>query len=217
MSTLRRRLLLTSSALAGLLLATGCTSAPGGSPAPTSSATDPGAERLGAIAPADPPAGRMLGVGTVLDVAGDVQLCLGPIMESYPPQCHGIPLDDWTWDGLDGNETSGDTRWGSYAVYGSYDGERIARTDEPIMLALFDPIAPVDPTGGVEGKTSEADLTRIQDDLAARLGSDALGISVREGYVWVDVVWDDGSWQQAADEEFGEGVVIVGSALREVD
>ncbi|MEV4775006.1 hypothetical protein [Microbacterium sp. LWH12-1.2] len=217
MSTLRRRLLLTSSALAGLLLATGCTSAPGGSPAPTSSAADPAAERLGAIAPAAPPEGRVLGVNMVIDVAGDAKLCDGQIMESYPPQCDGIPLDDWTWEGLDGSETSGDTRWGSYAVYGIYDGERLALTDEPIMMALFDPIAPEDPTGGVEGKTSEADLTRIQDDLAARLGTDALGFSIREGYVWVDVAWDDGTWQQAADKEFGDGVVIVASQLREVD
>ena len=217
MSTLRRHLILASTALVGLLLVTGCTSAPGGSPAPTSTEGEPAIEHLGAIAPADPPDGRVLGVGMVIDVAGDVQLCLGAIMESYPPQCQGVPLDDWTWDGLDGSETSGETRWGSYAVYGTYDGARITRTDEPIMLALFDPIAPTDPTGGVEGATSEADLLRIQDDLAARLGTEALSLSVREGYVWVDVVWDDGSWQQAADAEFGDDVVIVASALREVD
>lgn len=217
MSTLRRPLILASTALAGLLLVTGCTSAPGGSPAPTSTAGDPSVEHLGAIAPAASPDGRVLGVGTVMDVGGVVELCLGPIMESYPPQCDGIPIDDWTWEGLEGSETSGDTRWGSYAVYGTYDGARITRTDEPIMLALFDPIAPTDPTGGVEGTTSEADLVRIQDDLTARLGQDALGVGTREGYVWVDVAWDDGSWQQAADAEFGDGVVIVVSHLREVD
>lgn len=217
MSTLRRPLVLASTALVGLLLMSGCTSGPGDSPAPTSAAGDPAVERLGAIAPAAPPDGRVLGVGMVIDVAGEAKLCDGQIMESYPPQCNGIPIDGWTWEGLDGFETSGDTRWGSYAVYGTYDGARVTRTDEPIMLALFDPIAPADPTGGVEGATSEAELTRIQDDLAARLDTDAFRVGTHEGYVWVDVPWDDGSWQQAADAEFGEGVVIVVSHLREVD
>lgn len=217
MSTLRRHLILTSAALVGALLMGGCTSAPGGSPAPTSTSDDPAVEHLGAIAPAAPPDGRVLGVGMVIDVAGDVKLCDGQIMESYPPQCDGIPIDDWTWDGLDGFESSGETRWGSYAVYGSYDGARITRTDEPIMLALFDPIAPADPTGGVDGKTSEAELTRIMDDLTARLGEDAFWAGSWDGYVWLNVAWDDGTWQQAADAEFGDGVVIVVSQLREVD
>ncbi|GGM52464.1 hypothetical protein GCM10010489_24960 [Microbacterium saperdae] len=152
-----------------------------------------------------------------MDVDGDVQLCLGAVAESYPPQCTGIPLDDWTWDGVDGSETSGDVTWGTYAVYGTYDGERYLNTDPPIMLALYDPIRPEDPTDGVDGTTAEAELTTIQDDIAARLGQDALSIWTDRGYVWLQVVWDDGTIQDAADAEFGDGVVVVTSALREID
>ncbi|WP_244631919.1 hypothetical protein [Microbacterium sp. Se63.02b] len=159
----------------------------------------------------------MIGVGTVLDVAGDVQLCMGVIMESYPPQCQGVPLDGWTWDGVDGSETSGTTTWGQYAVYASYDGERLTNTDQPIMLALYDTVAPEDPTGGVEGTTAEDELVRVQDDIAARLGSEALTVATDRGYVWLTVVWDDGTMQDAADAEYGDGVVIVTSALRETD
>jgi hypothetical protein len=155
-------------------------------------------------------------MGTVIDVAGDAKLCLGAILESYPPQCAGLPLDDWTWEGLDGSDSSGDTRWGAYAVTGMYDGERLTVTEQPIMLALFDPIAPEDPTGGVDGSTPAAELTAVQDDIAARLSPDAVVMSDR-GYVWVMVTWDDGTLQAAADAEYGTDVVIVTSALREID
>lgn len=158
----------------------------------------------------------MIATGTVID-AGEPELCLGAIMESYPPQCEGVPLDGWTWDGIDGHESSGDVTWGSYAVYGTYDGERYTVTDPPIMLALYDPVRPEDPTSGVDGTSSEADLTRVQDELSASLGLDALTLWSERGYVWVDVVWDDGTLQRAVDEAYGPGVVIVTSALREID
>lgn len=215
MSTSQRRLVLASASLAGLLALSACTVGPGSSPAPTSTtvASDQPLES------AEPglPNGRVIATGTVMDVAGDVQLCLGAVAESYPPQCSGIPLDDWTWDGVDGSETSGDVTWGTYAVYGTYDGERYLNTDPPIMLALYDPIRPEDPTAGVEGTTDEAKLAKIQDDISARLGQDLLSIWPERGYVWLQVVWDDGTIQDAADAEFGDGVVVVTSALREID
>lgn len=159
----------------------------------------------------------MIATGTVLDTDGDVQLCLGALAESFPPQCTGIRLDDWTWDGVDGSESSGSTTWGTYAVYGTYDGERYAVTDPPIMLALYDPIRPEDPTGGVDGGASDTDLAAVQDDIAARLGHRALSLHPERGYVWLQVVWDDGTLQKAADAEFGDDVVIVTSSLREID
>lgn len=215
MSTPHRRPLLVAASILGALALSACASGAGGSPAPTNTAVPP--EHLWENVTPGLPDGRVIGVGTVLDAAGDVQLCLGAIMESYPPQCSGVPLEGWTWDGVDGSETSGETTWGSYAVYGTYDGERLTNSDPPIMLALFDPVAPEDPTGGVEGTTSEAELTRIQDDISARLGRDALTVSSDRGYVWLQVVWDDGTIQDAADAEFGDDVVIVTSSLREID
>ncbi|WP_407360451.1 hypothetical protein [Microbacterium sp. LBN7] len=215
MSTSQRRRLLATASVFGVLALGACANSPGGSPAPTNSAI-PSDQRLENVTPGLPQ-GRVIGVGTVLDVAGDVQLCLGAIMESYPPQCSGVPIDGWSWDGLEGSETSGETTWGAYAVYATYDGTRLTNTDPPIMLALYDPVAPEDPTGGTEGTTAEVDLTRIQDDISARLGRDALTVGADRGYVWLQVVWDDGTIQDAADAEFGDDVVIVTSSLREVD
>jgi hypothetical protein len=215
MSTSQRRLLLAAASVLAVVSLSARASGPGSSPAPTNTAV-PSDQRLEKVTPSLPE-GRVIGVGTVLDVAGDVQLCLGAVMESYPPQCSGVPLDDWSWDGVDGSETSGETTWGAYAVYATYDGERLTNTDPPIMLALFDPVAPEDPKGGVEGVTPEAELTSIQDDISERLGSDALTVGTDRGYVWLQVVWDDGTIQDAADAEFGDDVVIVTSSLREID
>ncbi|MEU4015583.1 hypothetical protein AB0E56_09975 [Microbacterium sp. NPDC028030] len=215
MSTSHRRRTLAAASAAGVLLLSACASGPGSTPAPTST-TVPSDQRLEEAHPALPD-GRVIGVGTVLDVAGDVQLCMGAIMESYPPQCQGVPLDGWTWDGVDGSESSGTTTWGQYAVYASYDGGRLTNTDQPIMLALYDTVAPEDPTGGVEGTTAEDELLRVQDDIAARLGTEALTVATDRGYVWLTVVWDDGTMQDAADAEYGDDVVIVTSALREID
>jgi len=215
MSTSQRRLALAAASAVALLLLSACTAGPGSSAAPTST-TVPSDQRLENANP-DLPDGRVIGVGTVLDVGGDVQLCLGAVAESYPPQCTGIPLDDWTWEGVDGNESSGDTTWGAYAVYATYDGERLTNTDPPIMLALFDPVVPEDPTGGVDGTTADDELTRIQDDITARLGPAALVVDTDRGYVWVQVVWDDGTLQDAVDAEYGEDVVFVTSSLRAID
>ncbi|HCU79463.1 MAG TPA: hypothetical protein DGU37_13415, partial [Microbacterium sp.] len=93
-----------------LLITTGCASGSGASGGSL------------ATAQISPPDGEVVGTGTVLDVAGDVTLCLGPIAESYPPQCNGLPVKDWSWEGVDGFEESGDTRWGTYAVFGTFDG-----------------------------------------------------------------------------------------------
>ena len=73
----------------------------------------------------------MVAQGTVMDVGGDVELCLGPVAESYPPQCSGVPLANWSWGGVDGSETSGDVTWGAYAAQGTYDGEEFAVTQPP--------------------------------------------------------------------------------------
>lgn len=184
----------------------------------TSPAAPPAPPRppLGQELPAAPD-GEVLGQGTVIDVAGQAQLCLGGVMESYPPQCHGVPLEGWTWEGVDGSESSGDVTWGSYAVRGTYDGETFTLTDEPVMLALYDPMPFPDPTGGKPGTGEEGSLVGIQDSLFDRLGPYLLMSSAENGYLWVDVVWDDGTLQHAADAEFGDDVVVIRSALRPVE
>ncbi|MDX2399980.1 hypothetical protein [Microbacterium algeriense] len=213
MSTSHRRSTLAAAPVAGLLLLSACTAASAGSAAPTST-TAPSDQRLEEAHPR-PPEKPVIGMGTVMDVGGDVQLCLGAVAESYPPQCSGVPLDGWSWDDLEGSESSGQTTWGAYAVSATFDGERLESTEPPMLLALYDPLVPEDPTGGVAGTTPDEELARVQEDVFARL-DDALTAWSDRGYVWVQVVWDDGSLQEAVDAEYGDDVVVVQSALREI-
>lgn len=202
---MRTRTRLGTAALAAatlLLITAGCASGSGAS--------------AGSLATAQisPPRGDVVGTGTVLDIAGDVTLCLGPIAESYPPQCDGLPLMGWSWEGVDGFEESGDMRWGTYAVFGTFDGDVFTATQPPIMLALYDPIRPVDPTGGVSGETPAAELDEIASELPTALGDLLLATWTQDGYVWAQVIWDDGTLQNAADAQYGDDVVIIQSALR---
>lgn len=152
-----------------------------------------------------------------MDVGGSVEICLaGIMMESYPPQCSGVPVANWSWDGVDGFESSGDVTWGAYAVQGTYDGETLTVTETPIMLALYDPMMVEDPTGGMPGEGEESQLRSIADELSEHLGTAVLLSWPDDGWLWVDVVWDDGTWQDAADAEFGENIVLIRSAMREV-
>jgi len=153
-------------------------------------------------------------LAAICDAAG-ARLCFA-VMESYPPQCGGLPVAGWTWDGLEGAETANGVTWGAYAVQGTYDGEALTVTQPPILLALYDPMMRDDPTGGVPGDTAESRLLEIQEELPGRLGADLLGSWPQDGRLWVQVVWDDGTWQDAADADFGDDVVVIESWLREV-
>lgn len=195
-------------AAVALLALSGCANS-----APSSTPSQPS---LGAVTPV-PPEGEVRAVGTVVDTAGAAELCLGAVAESYPPQCSGIPLEGWTWEGVDGSETSGDVTWGAYAVTGTYDGETFEVTQPPIMLALYDPIRPEDPTGGEPGSGDEQTLAAIQEELPERLGDAYLSSFPQDGWLWVDVVWDDGTWQEAADAAYGDDVVVVRSAIQQLD
>lgn len=214
--TIGRRATLTSmriSRIAGVIVATstalllaGCTGA-----------SIPPGHTLGPLSPQSPK-GEVVGQGTVMDIAGDVTFCMGAIRESWPPQCDGMPLKDWSWDGVEGMESSDDIRWGAYALTGTYDGTSFTLNGPPMLLALYDPMPPADPTGGKAGTTSEARLVEIQDQLPDILvpGTQYFSSWPDRGYLWVQVVWDDGTIQDGLDAHFGKDVVVVQSALREI-
>lgn len=50
------------------------------------------------------------------------ELCLGVVLDSFPPQCGGVPIPNWRWDQVEGEQTAGGTTWGRYRLVGSYDG-----------------------------------------------------------------------------------------------
>ena len=155
---------------------------------------------------------------TVMDT-GSPELCLGAVAESYPPQCRGIPLVGWSWRDHDGTfERAGDTRWGLFAVTGTFDGTTFTVRDA-VPAAVYDPgPLPPEPTpcedaaaADCHGPTKQR-IAEIGDELTSLPGM--LTIVPSRFAVRADVVFDDGSLQAWADEAYGDGVVVIASALQ---
>lgn len=195
-----------------LLAACGSTTGPGAaSPSPSATAPSP----VLAVPPAD---GPVTGVGTVLQPPdGPAGLCLGPVAESFPPQCEGIPVVGWDWERNppDAQTEAGAplTRWGTYAVTGEFDGLTFTVTDA-VPLALYDTIAEPTPTPVAVPPLDAAQWEAVAQGVHAAPGLLTVDRPGDTGPVQVTVVHDDGSVQAWADAAFGEGAVVVTSALR---
>jgi hypothetical protein len=61
------------------------------------------------------------------------ELCLGGVADSLPPLCRGVPITNWRWDQVEGQQTAGGTTWGTYQLVGTYDGASftLIRVDLP--------------------------------------------------------------------------------------
>lgn len=151
---------------------------------------------LGACA--DPPAdpanpgsgpGRYEADGTVLESPDHgAELCLGGIAESYPPQCSGLPIPNWDWSKVEGEESASGTTWGTFHVVGTYDGSAFTILEvgiyEPPSSDHVDFTAPCpEPSGGWVA----VDLARATDaDLRAVMHA-AEGAPDSAGF-WIDYV-----------------------------
>jgi hypothetical protein len=163
-------------------------------------------------APAAPGTVHTRGLATVMDT-GTPELCLGAVAESYPPQCGGPEIEGWDWSAHQGVfEKVGTTRWGEFAVTGGWDGE-VFTLETATPSALYDTMPVEEPTVPEPARSyDQAEL----DAIATTLGQDlpgAQGAFADRGLDFVDVVYDDGSLQAWADEEYGDNVVIVVPAL----
>ena len=181
----------------------------GGPPVPTSvpAATGPVATR--------PPTAAL-----VLDDGSGAVACLGPVAESFPPQCGGdgtLPLADWSWAQVAGTFEQGPpgagppVRFGDYALSGRFDGTTLTVTDA-VPVALYDTVVPSDPSLPRPETSYDArelaGLLRDVEDLPGFLTAEA-----GDGQVLVGVLHDDGTLQAWADQRYGAGVVVLRSAL----
>lgn len=197
-------------ALAAAMLLT--TTACGGDE--TTVARDPSPQ--GPPSPAVPAEVRTTNLAVVMDTGDGPEVCLGPIAESYPPQCGGPTLLGWDWSEHEIHDRQRKVRWGSFLVTGTWDGEALTASDA-IPAALYDPMAPEPfepPTP--DPAVPAAELERIAEELREVLPG-VQGTYAAETYVMVDVTFDDGSLQEWADDTYGEDVVLVNSALTPVD
>ena len=188
---------------------------------PGSAANDAGSDAPPAVPASNPAApGEVLGQGTVLQTDGEAAMfCLGAVAESYPPQCSGPEILGWDWDAVEGAESASGVSWGSYAVQGTWDGTALTVTQPPIMLALYDPMPVVDPFTDPDnaGTSSDDELTALQEQVHNDEFVEALSSWPENGYLFVSVIYDDGSVQRYLDEQHGKDVVQVRSALRDLE
>ena len=54
-----------------------------------------------------------------------------------PPQCGGVPLANWDWNAVDGEQSGSGTTWGEFHVVGTYDDGILTVTE----------VGPADPDG----------------------------------------------------------------------
>jgi hypothetical protein len=197
--------------VAALLVLAGC-----GSDGDTI-ATDPGgrSDEMPTAVPAAQEPVRTRSLATVMDTGSPV-LCLGPVAESYPPQCDGPPLAGWDWADHRGTyEAANGVRWGAYNVGGTWDGTTFTATDA-VSGAVYDPAAQPSPTYPTPATLHSADeLASIDSEVAELPG--VLTHAVQDGHVLVDVIYDDGSLQDRVDEQYGDVVVVLTSMLLEIE
>jgi hypothetical protein len=186
---------------------------PAAAPAAPADTDDP---QPPAAVPAAPGEVRSTGLPTVMDTGDGAELCLGAIAESYPPQCGGPAITNWDWSEQEYFDEQGGTRWGTFAVTGTWDGTSFTVTDA-ITGALYDPMVPEpvvlpEPSVAYGPDELEGISGSLADDLPGYQGS----YVDQDGHVLVDVLYDDGSLQEYVDAAYGAGVVVVNGALVDV-
>ncbi len=202
-----RTSLLATALLPALLLA-GCGAEPAAVGVSTSAADEPSSTTL----PAPDPARLYEAGGTVLDDTDGPKLCLGGIADSLPPQCAGLPLVDWDWEAVEGEETATGTTWGDYHLVGTFDGDVFTVTESgpyDVEAEGFgsDPDFTT-PCPEPEGSWVAVDPSRVSEEA---FDAGAFVAQARRDYValWVDYVGDDTPEELAQRLMEGESILQI--------
>jgi hypothetical protein len=134
-------------------------------------------------------------------------LCLGMLLESLPPQCGDVPISNWSWEDVPGEEELSGTTWGRYHLMGTYDGETFAVIETgPPQSQPPDHGDPIDtpcpePKGGWAatdpGRTTEADR---------QAATEAAGAEPDFAGLWVDYVEEPDP--EAMEDPGTEGMIL---------
>lgn len=112
--------------------------------APTTEAPETDAP---SVPPTPPPDDRRYEANAfVLQEEGEpAMLCVGGVLESLPPQCGDLPITNWSWRRVEGEESMAGVTWGDFHVLGTYDG-----TSFTVLQAGPSQPEPPDPQAVVE-------------------------------------------------------------------
>jgi hypothetical protein len=120
-------------------------------------------------------------------------LCLGGVADSYPPQCGDVPVENWDWGSVLGEESAAGTTWGSFHVVGTYDGTLFTLIEAgPFQPSPREDGDPVDtPCPEPEGGWVSVDASRAtEEDMHATMHA-AEDEPDYSGF-WIDYVEDPG-------------------------
>lgn len=139
-------------------------------------------------------------------------LCLGLVLESFPPLCSGPTVLGWDWSNVvDARKASGSI-WGTYDVTGTWDGTALTLTSVPKPAEPESPgTADVEDGGAAATPATTSAIAHYR--CQSQADTDILGVAEAGGSALVTVVFDDGATQDDADARYGEGVVVIDSAL----
>lgn len=139
-------------------------------------------------------------------------MCLGLILESFPPLCSGPTVLGWDWSNLLDEHRASGSIWGTYEVTGTWDGTAFTLTALPRPAELVSPgVADIEDDGAAATPAVTAAVEHYRRESQA--DTDILGVEEAGGSALVTVVFDDGVMQEGADALYGEGVVVIDSAL----
>jgi hypothetical protein len=152
------------------------------------------AEKPTAVPAADGPVATD-GLVTVLDDGDGPELCTN-VAESLPPQCSGTPMAGWEWAAHPEHEDQSGTKWGAFALTGTFDGTTFTVT-EAIPAALYDaaaePLEPdfetpcEEPSGGWEATVTAETATQETMDATFTAASTLAGYAG----AWIDQSMDE--------------------------
>ncbi|GAB12603.1 hypothetical protein ARGLB_020_00230 [Arthrobacter globiformis NBRC 12137] len=132
----------------------------------------------------------------VLQKRGGAPLfCLGPFAASLPPQCGGPVLRNWDWSEAGHFASAGGVMWGSYEVTGMLANGEFIQTRRPVPSTDASP-PEARPVTGPPGNGKEMQLLLLQRELTSLRGQPILMSGAENGYLVIDVVYDDGSLQR---------------------
>ena len=180
------------------------------SPGPPSAGPSPAASPSGVA-----PSIELVGQGMVLQKQGAAPvLCLGAFAASLPPQCGGPVIRNWDWSEARHFASEGGVKWGSYKVTGTFTNYEFTLTRRPVSSSTEDPPTESEPTRGLPGNGKEMQLLLLQKELTSLRGQPILRSWTENGYLMIDVVYDDGSLQRELDAKYGPRIVLLRSTLK---
>jgi hypothetical protein len=120
------RMLLLTTALLPALFLSGCGA---GEPDAVGVSTGVADELPPATGPASDPAQLYEADGMVFEAEDGPMLCLGGVLLMLPPKCGDIPIANWDWDAVEGEESRSGATWGNFHVVGTLEGETFTVTE----------------------------------------------------------------------------------------